>query len=213
MTKVTAKKYKLVTVIGNIGVGKSTLTDLLTKHLPAKQVPADSLFKVNPFFPLAVNDRARWSLTSDIWFLKERIKIAQTIPEKLKKSHVVVDSGLPMSFVYANSRVDSGYFTDEEWKLYKEIHDALVTTASFPGIVIYLKAPVPFILKRIEERGREFELRYYTGEYLDRLAKSLVKERKQLKARRVKVIDIDATRHDFVNDEKDLQAIIKAILR
>lgn len=50
-------RSKLITIIGNIGVGKSTLTDLLERYLKAKKVPADSLYQVNPFFPLVVGDR------------------------------------------------------------------------------------------------------------------------------------------------------------
>src|SRR3989344_2862847 len=106
-------RYKLITIIGNIGVGKSTLTGALEREMPAQRVPADSLFKINPFFPLTLNDRARWSLTSDLWFLYERVKAEREIPGFLKTAHVVVDSGLPMSWVYARSRVGSGYFTHD----------------------------------------------------------------------------------------------------
>jgi deoxyadenosine/deoxycytidine kinase len=206
-----ARKHKFITIIGNIGVGKSTLTDLLAKNLPAHEIPADSLFKISPFFPLTVNDRARWSLTSDVWFLYQRVKMTQDVPQAVKKNNVVVDSGIPMSFAYAHSRLDSGYFTKEEWQLYKDLHDELLTDSLFPDIVVYLKAPVKFLLERINERGREFELKYYTAEYLRRLSRSLGVVVKKLKEKKVKVITIDVRSKDFVNDPVDLKAILRRL--
>ena len=205
-------KYKLITIIGNIGVGKSTLTDLLGKALSAAKVPADSLFKVNPFFPLTLNDRARWSLTSDLWFLYERVRAETEIPQLLKTAYVMVDSGLPMSWVYAHSRVGSGYFTRDEWELYKSIHDMLIQKVVFPDIVIYLKASVEFLVKRIRERGREFELRYYTAEYLENLTAGLNLVIKKLKRHGVRVITVNAMKQDFVGDVLQLQKLVKQII-
>ena len=52
--------YKLVVIIGNVGSGKSTVSKMLAKKLGAKLVPADKFFEINPFFPLALEDRKRW---------------------------------------------------------------------------------------------------------------------------------------------------------
>jgi deoxyadenosine/deoxycytidine kinase len=203
-------KHKSITLIGNVGSGKSTLTRILARHLPAYELPAD-LFDVNPFFPLAVADRVRWSLTSDLWFLRRRFLVAKTIPYHLKKYHVVVDSGIPMSFAYAHSRRGSGYYTDDEWQLYKELYSAFFDDFLLPDVVFYLLAPVPFLLERIKKRGRKFELRTYTPEYLRRLTRSLGVVVKQLKEHNVRVIPLDVVKTDFVNHAADLVGIMKEL--
>lgn len=202
-------KNKFITIIGNIASGKSTLTRLLTKQLKARQIPADSLFRVNPFFPLALNDRPRWSLASDLWFFYERLKLERKIPQRLKTHHVIVDSGLPMSFVYARSRLISGYLTQNEWELYKSIHDELLPTAQFPDTIIYLKTPVEIILKRIHRRRRQFELKHYTAKYLRGLGKSLEMVVKKLQKHGIRIVSVETNRIDFIHNQNDLNNLIQ----
>ena len=207
------KCNKFITVIGNVASGKSTVTRLLTKKMKARQIPADSLFKVNPFFPLALNDRPRWSLASDLWFFYERLKLERKIPRQLKKNYVVVDSGLPMSFVYARSRLISGYLTRNEWELYKSINDELLPTALFPDLIIYLKAPVQTILKRIKRRRRKFELKHYSAKYLLGLEESLEIVIKKLIKHKVKIIPIDISKIDFIHNQTDLNHLITEVIK
>lgn len=164
---------KLVVIIGNVATGKSTLCKLLAKRMPAKLVPADKFFEINPFFPLAVEDRKRWSLASDLWFLKVRVKMARETLELVRKTDVVVDSGVYMSFVYAHSRLKSGYFTKDEWKLYSEYYDELTQGLRLADMVVYLKAPIKTLRERIMIRGREFEVKGHSEEYLQCLDESL----------------------------------------
>ncbi len=205
-------KYKFITVIGNIAAGKSTLVELLSEKMPAREVPADSLFRINPFFPLALTDRVRWSLASDLWFLYERVKMTRDIPEQVKRNHVVVDSGLPMSFVYARSRLVHGYLTDDEWELYKAIHDEIIPKTRFPDKVIYLKAPIDMILERIKKRDRKFELKHYNRKYLKGLAIGLGLVVKKLEVNKVKIVPVDVAKVDFVKNEADLQGLIDSVL-
>lgn len=166
------------------------------------------MFRVNPFFPLALNDRPRWSLASDLWFFYERLKLEREIPQQLKKHHVIVDSGLPMSFVYARSRLINGYLTQNEWELYKSIHDELLPTASFPDVIIYLKTPIRIILKRIKRRRRKFELKHYTAKYLDGLDESLAIVVKKLKKHKIKIIEVKTDQIDFIHNKVDLNNLI-----
>lgn len=189
------------------------MTRLLCRQLKAKPIPADSLFRVNPFFPLALNDRPRWSLASDLWFFYERLKLERKIPRQLKTHNVIVDSGLPMSFVYARSRLISGYLTQNEWELYKSIHDELLPTAKFPDTIIYLKTPVHTILKRIKRRRRQFELKHYTAKYLRGLEESLVMVVKKLVKHSIRIINVDTTKIDFIHNREDLNNLIKEVIK
>ena len=206
-------KNKFITIIGNIASGKSTLTRLMCRKLRAKSISADSLFRVNPFFPLALNDRPRWSLASDLWFFYERLKMERKIPKTLNKYNVIVDSGLPMSFVYARSRLISGYLTQNEWELYKSIHDELLPSARFSDVIIYLRTPVATILKRIKRRRRKFELKHYSAKYLEGLEESLDMVIKKLNKHKIRIIEIDTTKIDFIHNEADLNQLIGEVFK
>lgn len=205
-------KHKQITVIGNVGSGKTTLTKLLAGRLPAKKIPADSLFRINPFFSLALKDRKRWSLASDLWFLYKRLELVRQVPRLLVKSHVIVDSGLLMSFVYTHSRLRDGYFSKDEWELYHSLYKELTVNEKSPDMVIYLQAPVAFLRKRIKERGRKFEIKNHSKDYLNNLNKSLKKVVKELKMQGTKVIAIKADKVDFVKRGIDLMELAGKIL-
>lgn len=205
-------KHKLITVIGNVGAGKSTLVQLLTSLLPAHEVPADSFFEQNPFFHLAVQDQRRWALASDLWFLKKRCDLSHDLDSLLKKSDVIIDSGLIMNTVYAHSRLGSGTYTQPEWDLYQEIESELLLPLRTSDIVIYLQAQPDFLLKRIKQRGRDFEVKSYKKAYLDELNNSLsVITTKLSENPHVKILTIDAEKSDLRSGSSDLKKIVAYI--
>jgi len=202
---------KLITVIGNIASGKSTFSELLAKNIPAIRVPADELYKKNPFFSLAVRDRKRWSLTSDLWFLYERVQMAKKFPLYLKKKHVVVDSGIPMSWIYANSRLNNGYYNQHEWSLYQRYYEEL-TSHLFPSdIIVNIEINEKTAFERIRKRNRLFEIRYFTPSYLKGLKRSIQTFRETVKGK-TKIITIDGNT-DFRNNEQTVLAFIAQLLK
>ena len=199
--------YKLVVIIGNVGSGKSTVSKMLAKKLGAKLVPADKFFEINPFFPLALEDRKRWSLASDLWFLKERVKLIKQTLLDVENQDVVVDSGIPMSLMYANSRLSSGFFTEEEWKLYESIYNELTRNVPKPEVVVYMRATVDFVREQIEKRGREFEVKHHDGKYLTSLEESLEYVARKLKSEGVKVVVWDVERQGFASTAENLEML------
>jgi deoxyadenosine/deoxycytidine kinase len=192
------KSSVYVTIIGNAASGKTTLSEALAKALGATVVPADELFRVNPFFPLALKDRKRWSFTSDTWFLQQRVHAVAKVPQMLSKKSVIVDSGLIMSYVYAHSRLEAGFYTEDEWKLYQALFADLTKALNLPpsSIVIYLQSDVELLLQRIKERGRDFEQTSHTREYLTGLHNSLEYVVKELKKQNIHLITVPA---DYTN--------------
>lgn len=202
-------KYKLIVIIGNVGVGKSTLANILAKKLNAVKIPADDLYKTNPFFNDTVKDRKRWSLTSDLWFLKKRVELAEQYPFYLKENHVVVDSGISMSWVYSNSRLNTGHYNKDEWNLYQIYFDLLTVDLTDPDYLIYLKADVNFLMNRIKKRNRKFEIKFFTVKYLSSLTLSLEKYIKTIH-KKTKTITLDLNRD--ILDENKIKQLCKKII-
>ena len=205
----SAKKNKVITIIGNIGAGKSTLCPLLVKKLQAKLVKADDLYLINPFFPLTVKDRSRWSLASDLWFLKERVKIIEKQLAAQKKT-LVVDCGLPMSWIYSHSRIKSGHYSLDQWQLYQEFYRYL--TAAIPSIdvLIDLTAPPSALIQRIFQRGRDYEKKYFDIPYLESIAHSIAEYKKQMLTPATKTISINTSQIDLRQPD-ELLLLIKSI--
>lgn len=185
-------KNKQIIIVGNVGLGKSSLSTMLAEQLSAKLIPADTFFEINPFFPLAVENRKRWSLASDLWFLKERVKLAKQTEQILESVSVVVDSGIQMSYVYAQSRVQAGFLTYDEWKLYQEMYEELTKDLRMPDLIVYLTGSLELVQNRVEKRGREFELKYHTQEYLRGIQKSLDTSVEEWKTSGLEILDLSA---------------------
>ncbi len=182
-------QHRFITVIGNIASGKSTITRLLAQSLNAELVQADEFYKTNPFFQDAVVDRSRWSLASDIWFLMKRVEMAKQIETLLATKDVVQDSGLLMSWVYANSRIDAGYMNSKETELYNMLFTSLTQNIPKEHIVIFLNIPVEILKKRIVHRNRDFEIKHHSPTYLDGLAKSLALMVQTVQAQNIPVLE------------------------
>jgi deoxyadenosine/deoxycytidine kinase len=192
-----ADRYKTIIVIGNVATGKSTLTNFLVETLPARAVPADELYKTDPFFPLALEDRKRWSFTNDLSFLYERIKIMRALQQSQKEEHLIIDGGLLMSYVYASSRVESGTMTPDEWKLYEALYEEFTKDLMKPDLVIFLTCPVTISRQRILKRGRKFEIAKHTELYLEGLEKSLAAFENKLQKQKSIYLKIDTSQDDF----------------
>ena len=204
------RKHKLIVIIGNVGSGKTTLTHRLARLLGAKEIKADMLYLTNPFFPLAVKDRPRWSLASDLWFLYERVEIMNRNIRYLKKQTLLIDSGLPMSWVYSHSRIQSGYYNKHEWLLYHSMSDVTTAKSPTPDLIIHLHGRIPFLLDRIQSRGREFEKKYHTAAYLSSLDYSLKVYKTYCRRKNIKVISIDVEKNDL-SQKSNLQILQKKI--
>lgn len=189
----------VITVVGNVAAGKSTLLPKLHSTLNGVLLHADEFYKESPFLPLEIKDRKRWSLTGDLWFLQKRFEMLHRALQT-ESEIILVDSGLAMNYVYAFSRLLMGYYTDDEWSLYKALHRELNFPKDVPQSIVYLHCPTDLLMERIKRRGRDFEVQNYTRSYLLQLEKSLEHSIQEWKQEGIQIIEIDASKKVHVDE-------------
>ena len=149
-------KANYIAVAGNIGCGKSTLVDFICRH-----------FAVQPFFePNAENpyivdfyaDMKRWAFHSQIYFLTHKFRIHQELERERSKHTVVQDRTIfEDAEVFAAMLHRGRSINKRDWQVYQNLYNAIVSSLAPPDLMIYLKASVRTIRKRIKMRGRPEE--------------------------------------------------------
>lgn len=202
-----------LTVIGNIASGKSTLMPILQKALDAKTIDADNLFQTtDPFAKPYLADMKRWAFANELWLTHERVKIMREETKKNGHPITIVDSGLLMSWVYTHSHLLVGNITEEEWSLYKNVYDELTHGMFQNTHVVKLSYSMDTLMERLKKRGRDYELAFYTREYLGQIELGLSALVEKLTEHGVTIIDVaEDQAPDFEADPKVADAIIERV--
>ena len=156
---------KFIAVAGNIGVGKSTLTALLSERLGW-----ESFYEAvddNPYLADFYRDMRQWSFHSQIFFLSRRLRHHHQIldrPGMVVQDRTVYED----AEVFAENLYRQGHMTERDYRTYRELYEAMTMFLPPPDLVIYLRASVPTLVQRIRMRGRDFE-RDVSAEYLQQL--------------------------------------------
>lgn len=143
-----------IAIAGNIGVGKSALTERLAARLGWKAVvePATE----NPYLPDFYADMNRWAFHSQIFVLAHRLRQHQ---EFARNGGAVIQdrSVYENAEIFARILYDRGYLTPRDWQTYSSLYQSLIALLPAPALIIYLKASVPTLVARIQARGRSYE--------------------------------------------------------
>ena len=156
---------RFIAIAGNIGVGKSTLTGLLGQRLgwePFYEAVAD-----NPYLADFYADMTRYAFHSQMFFLSRRLRHHRRLldfPGSVVQDRSVYED----AEIFARLLYEQGHIEERDYRTYRELYEVLVLFLPPPDLVVYLRASVPTLLKRISSRGREFE-RGITPEYLEQL--------------------------------------------
>jgi deoxyadenosine/deoxycytidine kinase len=143
-----------ITIAGNIGVGKSTLTGLLAEHFNWE--PVYEAFTENPYLADFYMDMKRWSFHSQVFFLSRRLQQHHDLLQK--KTSVIQDRSVyEDAEIFAQNLYRQGHMSDRDWQCYQELYRTMATLLRPPDLVVYLKVSVSALRKRIAERGREYE--------------------------------------------------------
>lgn len=143
-----------IAIAGNMGVGKSTFTQLLAQTLGGK--PYFEPTAENPYLSDFYGDMKRWAFHSQLYFLGRRLKDHAAVVAG--EGVLIQDRSLyENAEIFARNLYERGFISDRDWAIYQEIYRTTVGLLRPPDLVIYLQASVPSLVHRIQTRGRDFE--------------------------------------------------------
>ncbi|WP_152269742.1 deoxynucleoside kinase [Agriterribacter humi] len=199
------KKPKHIAVAGNIGAGKTTLTEMLSKHY--RWIPQFEDVDHNPYLYDFYEDMPRWSFNLQIYFLNTRLR---NLLEIQKGNETVIQDRTIYedAHIFAPNLHEMGLMSKRDFENYFGFFETLKTMVNPPDLLIYLQASVPTLVGQIQKRGREYEENIRL-DYLKRLNEFYNKWIDGYKEGALLVIDID--KNKFPEDEEHLGEIIHKI--
>jgi deoxyadenosine/deoxycytidine kinase len=197
----------LITIAGNIGSGKSSLTLLL--HQKNGWQPSFESVDDNPYLADFYADMSRWSFHLQVYFLSQRFMTHRRISES---GHTVVQdrSIYEDAEIFARNLHDMGRMDDRDYDNYRALYGAMTRYLHNPDLMVYLRASVPTLLRQIKFRGRDFE-KSMEEEYLRRLNVLYEDWISGYKSGPLLVVDTDEL--DFVHDTQKQEELLYRIER
>ncbi len=200
--KETPAPPRYIVVDGPIGVGKTSLVDLLSERLGARKLL--EVAEDNPFLPTFYKDPRRYAFQTQLWFLLNRFRQQQELGQfDLFRQTLVAD------YLFAKDKIFA-YLTleDHELALYERVHALLQVRVPTPDLVIFLQATTDALQQRIAIRGKGYE-REIGRKYLDDLNAAYTHFFFHYTASPLLVVNTSDI--DFVNRREDFEDLIEKI--
>jgi deoxyadenosine/deoxycytidine kinase len=199
------KKPKHIAVAGNIGAGKTTLTEMLSKHY--RWIPQFEDVDHNPYLNDFYEEMPRWSFNLQIFFLNSRLN--QVLEIQSGTETVIQDRTIyEDAHIFAPNLHEMGLMSKRDYNNYFQFFQTLKRMVQPPDLLIYLQASVPTLVGQIQKRGREYEENIRL-DYLKRLNDLYNKWIDSYKEGPLLIVDID--KNKFAENEEHLGEIITRI--
>ena len=156
---------KFVAVAGNIGVGKSTLVEMLCERLEWE--PFYEPVTKNPYLADFYKDMQTWAFHSQVFFLTHRLRAHRQLLDHAT-SAIQDRTVYEDAEIFALNLYKQGLIHERDYSTYRELYEVLTQFLPPPDLVVYLRASVHTLLDRIAHRGRDYE-RQITSVYLAQL--------------------------------------------
>ncbi|MDC1216984.1 deoxynucleoside kinase [Flavobacteriaceae bacterium] len=194
-----------IAIAGNIGAGKTSLTELLAKHYNWEPHYEDVID--NPYLDDFYNHMERWSFNLQIYFLKSRFE--QLLSFKENKKTIIQDRTIyEDAHIFAPNLNAMGLMNQRDFKNYKGLFDLMESLIQGPDLLIYLRSSIPNLVNKIHKRGRDYE-NSISIDYLSRLNERYEAWISSYDSKKLIIIDVDSL--EFVDNNEDLFKVIKII--
>jgi len=198
------KKIQYIAIEGVIGAGKTSLAKSLAERLNAKLILED--FEDNPFLERFYENPARYAFHTQIFFLLSRYKqLVELSQEDLFHNYIIADYIFEKDKIFAYLNLQ-----DDELKLYETIVQSIERKIRVPDLVIYLQSTVERLMGNIKHRDRDAE-KNIAEDYIRDLNEGYNYFFFRFKATKVMIVNVSDI--DFVNNEQDFENLIAEILK
>lgn len=198
-------KYDFIAIEGNIGAGKTTLSQMLAHDFKSRLILEE--FSDNPFLPLFYDNPERHAFSVELFFMSERYQqIQQTmLAQDLFQQKTIADYFFMKTLLFANTTLQG-----EEYRLFQRFFNILNASFPKPQLLVYLHRSVDKVIEQIKHRGREYE-QEISAEYLLKIQTAYLEYFKVENDMPILILDVGDI--DFVNNESHYHIIRDCINR
>lgn len=194
-----------IAVAGNIGAGKTTLTEKLARHFGWEAHFED--IENNPYLNDFYEDMPRWSFNLQVYFLHKRF--GQIIQIQQGERTVIQDRTIyEDAHIFAPNLHSMGLMSTRDFENYSSLFNTINSLIKPPDLLIYLRGGIPTLVNQIQKRGREYEENLRL-DYLRRLNEYYESWITKYDAGKLLIIDIDNC--NFADDKEDLGDVINRV--
>ena len=196
-------KYRYIVVEGPIGAGKTSLARVMSERTGGMALLEDP--DANPFLPRFYQDRARYALPTQLYFLFHRATQVRALSQPdLFAGLTVADFMIDKDSLFARLTLN-----DDEFELYRQVYAHLKPQAPAPDLVIYLQASPETLVERVQRRGVAYE-RGIPDEYLVRLVELYARFFYQYDA--APVLTVNSENLNFVDQPGDFDLLLRRMI-
>jgi len=203
----SGRRKVFLAVAGNIGSGKSSLTNLLSRRMGWK--PFFESVEDNPYLSDFYADMNRWSFNLQVYFLSNRFRSHKAISEG--PGSVILDRVIyEDAEIFARNLYEIGNMDERDYRNYVALYGVMTEYLRPPDLLIYLRASVDTLVRQITLRGRDFEQGIQRS-YLEQLNRHYERWVAGYRLGKMLTVEVDTT--DFVNRASDLDRVVMSIRR
>jgi len=207
---VSTARGKTIAIAGNIGAGKSSLVEFLTRTYGIK--PFYEPNEENPYLPDFYKDMNRWAFHSQLYFLSNKFRMHQQLERS--SGVVVLDRTIyEDAEIFATALHKMRKFTGRDWDTYWNFYQVILEAIRPPDLMIYLRCSMRTLRKRIRLRGRQMEsdipLSYLKR--LEYLYEEWLSNFQSANANSGKVLILETDKLDYINDMVDCLEVMDRV--